>query len=262
MTELTVVEEQGSEIALPPDFDDRVAGEENLRQGDTGMPPRLRISSQNRPIEGTEPGDIVNTLTGAVSRTIEFIPMVFLPTTRVMWPATFDANNTPVCVSDDGTNPLDDQNRATNPQEGPCSMCSYSQFGGDGTPPVCKAQRNFLVLTLPDYEPAIITLSSTGIAVAKQLTALARMTGIRKAIVMATRQVSSDKGTWWAPQFVVGSKLANDEVLMAAEFRNGLKNLIITADIVQENGASEPAGNVVNGTAAPVMYDPDEEMPF
>ena len=249
---LTVVEEQSGELALPQDFDDRVAGEDNLQPGDTGMPPRLRISSQNRPIEGTQPGDIVNTLTGAVSRSVEFVPMVFLPTTRVMWPATFDANNVPMCVSDDGVNPLNDQNRATNPQNGPCAACPYSKFSDDGTPPTCKAQRNFLVLTL-DYEPAIITLSSTGIAAAKQLTAMARMTGIRKAIVIATRQVTSDKGTWWAPQFVVGRKLGNDEMMLAADFRNGLKNLIVTADTVQENGTSAPA---------PQVIEPEEELPF
>jgi len=245
------VAEESTALTLPADLDLSVAGEENLERGDIGMPPRLRISQQNRPIENTQPGQIVNTLTGGVFDAVEFVPMVFLPTTRVMWPQTFSADNQPVCVSDDGKYPLNDLNRATEPQSGPCAQCPYGQFGEDSTPPACKAQRNFLLLGLPDYEPVILTLSSTGIAAAKQLTALAKMAGLRKTITMTTRQVNSDKGTWFAPVFIVGRKLATEETLMAVEFRNDLQNLIITAD-VEGNGSS--------AESAPI--EDDEPVPF
>ena len=252
-TEVTVREEQYTDIMLPPDFDDGVAGEENLRPGDVGMPPRLRISQQNRPIEGTNPGEIVNTLTGEKYSAVEFVPMMFLPTTRVMWPEQFSADNTPLCVSDDGEHPLQDMNRATTPQAGSCAQCPYSQFTDDG-PPACKSQRNFLVLTLPDYEPAIVTMQSTAIATAKQLTALAKMARLRKTILMTTRLVDGDKGTWFVPVVVIGHKLDNADVLLAAEFRNELKNLVITADVEDMNGATP--------TKEPILYDDNDEVPF
>ena len=264
-TELTVYEEQSGEIMLPDDLDLNVAGQENLEDGDVGMPPRLRVSSQNRPIENTSPGQIVNTLTGAIYDAVDFVPMVFLISTRAKWPLDFNADNIPLCVSDDGEYPVQDMNRVSDPMTGPCAMCPDAQFGPNGEAPRCKKQRNFLVSILPDHEPAIITLSSTGIAPAKHLTALAKMTGIRKAVTMATKLVSNDKGNWWLPVFVQGRKLANNEILTAIELRDGLKNLVeenLTADLERENG-SAPTGDVVNGTAAPVMYDPDEEMlPF
>jgi len=260
-TEVMVREEQSTDIVLPDDLDLSVAGEENLKTGDVGMPPRLRISSQNKPIEGTSPGDIVNTLTGAIYDKVEFVPMVFLPTTRVMWPPNFDAGNIPLCVSDDGEYPLQDTTRATLPLLGPCSTCEFSQFGEDGTPPACKNQRNFLVLALvEDREPAIITLQSTGIAAAKQLTALAKMAGLRKSIIMATRLVSGDKGTWWMPVFVIGRKLAAGEIMTAVDFRDELKNLVITADLVDTNGATPASGD---DGPAPVLYDDElDEVPF
>jgi hypothetical protein len=263
-TELTVTEEMALVAdALPDDIDLTVAGEENLQPGDLGMPPRLRISQPNRPVDGTNPGDIVNTLTGAVCSQVEFVPMVFLPTTRVMWPATFNADNQPVCVSDDNRSPTDDLTRVTNPQRGPCAECPYSQFGEDGTPPVCKAQRNFLILTLPDLEPAILTMQSTGIASAKQLTSLAKMAGLRKSITMAARQVQDNRGMWYVPAFVMGRKLSVTEIITAAEFRDDLKNLVITADIVVENGHQEPGEDEYVESGEPVpspLYE--EEVPF
>ena len=162
--------------------------------------------------------------------------MIFLPTTRVLWPQQFSADNQPVCVSDDGEMPLQDSERATQPQVIRCAECNYAQFGGDGTPPQCKAQRNFLVLCLPDYEPAILTMQSTAIGAAKQLTSLAKMCGLRKSIAMAARRVQDNRGSWFVPVFVVGRKLDDGEILVAVDFRNDLRNLVITADVVQESG--------------------------
>ena len=257
--ELAVFENEEQALAALANLDLNVAGEENLQSGDLGMPPRLRLSQQNRPIEGTTPGQIVNTLTGAVYDSVEFVPMVFLPTTRVMWPEAFNADNQPVCVSDDGQRPLKDMARVTDPRSGPCQECLYAQFCEDGTPPICKAQRNFLALIVSgqDYEPVILTMQSTAIAAAKQLTSLAKMAGLRKSIVMGTKRIDSDKGTWFVPVFVMGSKLSTQQVLTAVDFRDDLKNLVISAEVVAENGDSDTS----DAPTAP-MRDEDIEVPF
>lgn len=254
MSELAVAEEKALVARLAELGGTGVAGEENLRPGDVGMPPRLRISQQNRPIElgGDEeakPGTIVNSLTNEVFESLEIVPLVFLPRTRVMWPDTFDTGNDPLCISDNGDTPLpaDSPRVMTMRQDGPCNTCPFSQFGDDGTPPACKMQRNFLVLTVGDkVEPAILTLQSTAIASAKQLTSLAKTQGIKTAVVFTTQKIKSDQGQWYVPAFAKGNSLALEQLVEVAEQRNALKNLIVTADTEHTNGYdSDPAAEFV-----------------
>lgn len=255
-TELTVKAEQ--ELAQLNPADLLPTGMDNLEPGDTGMPPRLRISQRNRPIDVGDQeapaGSIVNTLTGEIFGTgVEIVPIVFFPTTRVMWPATFSADNDPMCLSDDGEKPIEGNGRkVTSPADGPCSECTFSQFGENGEPPACKRQRNFLVLLVDSMEPAILTLSSTALKSARHLTTLARTQGLRKSVMMTTREEVSDKGRWHVPAFLQGGKLDAVSILSIIERRDELQNLVITADTDTE--------------AEPVSIDPspqvEEKMPF
>lgn len=232
------------ELELLKELDLMPAGMENLRPGDTGMPPRLRISSQNQPLEigGKEiqSGHIANLMTGENWKTVNVIPLVFLPVTRVMWPATYSADNAAECASNDGRFPREDANLRS-AQPGPCANCPMSQFT-NGAAPRCSEQRNFLVYVVETGEAAILTLQRTGTKSARHLTALARSTGIKRAISMTTTKVSGDKGTWWEPVFSRGEPLPVNDILAIAELRNELKNLTITADIVDEAppAAAEP----------------------
>ena len=159
-TELAVQEERALLAQLEESGALFVAGEENLAPGDIGMPPRLRISQPNRPIEASTtvapPGSIVNTLTGEIYEDgLEIVPLVFLPRTRVMWPEDFKTTNDPLCASDDGVMPSQsaDNRTLTSPQLGPCADCPFSQFGENGEAPPCKLQRNFLVMVVDGDEP-------------------------------------------------------------------------------------------------------------
>jgi len=234
-TDLVLKAEQLLAQLVPSDL--LPGGMENLEPGDTGMPPRLRISQRNRPIDtgaGEAPaGSIVNTLTGEIFEAgVEIVPIVFFPTTRVMWPPTFSAENDPMCLSDDGEWPYVGVGRkVSDPQSGPCESCTYAQFGDDGTPPTCKRQRNFLVLLVDSMEPAILTLSSTALKSARTLTTLARTQGLRKSVMFTAREMDNDKGRWHVPAFTAGNKLAAPVVLAIIEQRNELANLIITADV-------------------------------
>jgi hypothetical protein len=269
-TALAVQQEQELE-ALLENVDLGVAGEENLESGDIGMPPRLRISAQNRPIQVGDkiapPGSIVNTLTGEVyEHGLDIVPLVFLPRTRVMWPTEFNANNEPQCASDDGHIPSASSDTRTliNPQVGPCADCPFGKFGANGEAPACKMQRNFLVMLVEQGEPAILTMQSTALTPARTLTTLAKTQGVRKSIKFVTQLQNGDQGTWYVPAFTKGRKLTNAEILALVEARDELKNLVIAADVtVQENGTGGSGGNGGSGGSSDaVPYEEDEIIPF
>ena len=264
-TALAVQEEKALMARLAELGGTGVAGLDNLRPGDVGMPPRLRISQQNRPIElggdaEAQPGTIVNSLTNEVHQSLEIVPLVFLPRTRVMWPDAFDTGNDPLCISDDGDHPLpaDSPRVMTNRQPGPCAECVYSKFGENGEAPPCKLQRNFLVMTIGDkVEPAILTLQSTAIASAKQLTSLAMTQGIKNAVTFTTQKIKSDQGQWFVPAFAKGRALTPAELVDVAEQRNDLKNLVISADI--ESHATNGFSDAVD---APITEEEMDAIPF
>jgi len=235
------------------------AGQENLEAGDTGMPPRLRISQRNRPIQigdsEVPAGRIVNVLTGEAYDHLEIVVVVFLPRTRVLWPDAFSADNSPVCLSDNGKTPLRNGGArgATNPRRGPCETCKESEFC-DGVAPACKLQRNFLVYMPETKEPAILTLSSTALKAARHLTQLAKTTGLKRAVIMTTQDKDSDQGRWHVPAFTKGRKLDVPEILGLVEVRNELQNLVVKADLQQDEN-NEDAGGFGEG---PIIESPPE----
>lgn len=238
------------ERALLAGVDFGIAGEENLEDGDVGMPPRLRISQPNRPIrvgdEEVTPGNILNSLTGQMWERIEFVPVMFLSRTRVMWPEKFDAESEPLCVSDDGDVP----SRGTEPMPGPCATCPMAQFV-DGARPRCAVQRNFIVWIVETGEPVILTMQSTAIASAKQLTALAKGSGIKRSITMATTKLRDSRGSWYVPVFMRGAALPASLILEIAAVRDELKNLVVRADVERAEFVDEFGDQ----DAAPVLDD-------
>ncbi len=231
--DLMIQEYSAEELALLDSLDMRVGGEENLEKGDVGMPPRLRISQPNRPIEmsgeAVEAGRIVNTLTGEMFESLEIVPIVFLPRTRVMWPLKYGADNAPMCVSDDGNFPSSDRD-VSDPQSGPCNICQMAQFV-NGDKPRCAMQRNFLVWLVNEQEAAILTMQSTAIKQARHLTSLAKMYGIRKSIIVDSVLVKDSRGSWYIPVFSAGKKLAIRDIVQIAEAKSDLLNLVISADV-------------------------------
>lgn len=249
--ELTIVEQQALQAQIEALGGLQVAGDENLEQGDVGMPPRLRISQPNRPIKvgdnDVPAGAFVNTVTNEIYQDgLEIVPLVFLPKTRVMWPLNFSADNDPVCASDDGKHPSasGDMRKLTNPQRGPCGSCPSAKFGDDGAPPQCKAQRNFLVWLVESNEPAILTMQSTALSSARDLTTLAKTQGLTKTTMLITQKQEDNRGMWYVPAAARGRKLEAGELLIVLEKRNELQNLIITADVevVAEVADGDPHG--------------------
>jgi hypothetical protein len=239
MTQNSLTLYSKDELAILADLDLGIAGLENLEAGDIGMPPRLRISQPNRPItigsDEARPGAIVNTLTGEQWDSLDMIVIVYLPHTRVMWPEQFSADSEPLCVSDDGGHP----SRGSDMLAGPCKVCPMAQFV-EGKKPRCADQRNFLVYLPEIGEAAILTLQSTAIKEARQLTALTQGQGIKKTVTMSALKIKDDRGTWFVPRFSRGRALTIAEIMEVAEVRNEMKNLTIRADSEQV----EPRGDV------------------
>jgi len=269
---LTVAEQQAIQAQIDALGGLGVAGDENLERGDVGMPPRLRISQPNRPIkigdDDAPAGAFVNTVTNEVFPDgIEIVPLVFLPRTRVMWPAQFNADNDPLCASDNGQDPAvtGDQRKLTNPQRGPCAQCPSAKFGADGDKPACMAQRNFLVWLVESSEPAILTMQSTALTQARHLTSLAKMQKLAKTIMMVTQKQSDSRGQWYVPTVSKGRKLEEMDLLSVLEARNELQNLVISADVDQ--GAVEvdnphggaPGENPVDGGPVDFGQPPAED---
>lgn len=255
-TVLTVAEQEAQKALAQLDPSDLMpAGVERLEPGDTGMPPRLRISQPNRPIkigdDKVEPGLIVNTLTGQTWTDLDVVVLVFLTKTRVMWPLNFSADNVPECLSDNGEYPAEpsDVRQMTKPLAGPCDECREAQFGADGDAPRCKKQRNFLVWLVEQKEPAILTMQSTALRAARHLTTLARTKGLRSSVLFTTTSVEDNRGSWVIPAFTAGRRLTASEILELVEVRGELQNLVVGADV-----------ELVEVEEAP--DEPTEPMPF
>ena len=261
ITALTIQERQALEAQLDG-MDLGVAGAENLRPGDIGMPPRLRISQANRPIvvgdKDAPDGSIVNSLTGEIfTDGVDIVPIVFLARTRVMWPEGFATDNDPMCASNDGEMPAasSEERPLLAPAPGPCATCMYAKFGANGEAPRCKMQRNFLVWLVDQGEPAILTMQSTALSAARALTALAKTQGLRKSVRFVTQVVKSEKGRWHIAAFARGRKLEVPEVLALVEARNELQKLVVGADVSDDMRES-------NGNDAAPVIEEEDAMPF
>lgn len=261
MNDLTIYGEKDLELLASLGNELKVGGMENLEPGDVGMPPRLRISQPNRPIEAageeTQPGVIVNIVTGECWNQLEIVPIMFLPKTRVMWPAEYSADNDPECLSDDGKHPTTSRD-VTNPQIGPCDTCPMSQFI-DGAKPRCQVQRNFLVWLVESGEPAILTMQSTGLKEARKLTRLAKMQGLKKSILLSTLKIKDDRGSWFIPVFSRGEQLSVSNILELVNAKSELENLVVQADTAEYE--DDLKGDSINGNGGYVVTEEDE-IPF
>ncbi len=247
-----------------------VLGVENLEDGDTGQPPRLRLSSLNSPIEVANgetapPGSIVNTVTNKVySGGVEVVGLKLLPHTRVMWPQEYASDNAPICASDNGKTPSDSVRRKlSEPRQGPCNTCAEAQWPEGGSPP-CTDQRNFLVGVLEDDEtvsPAILTMQRTSNKTASQFTSLIRMLNPKrpKSIMVTTRKEESTKGTYFI--YICGEGKPLDLVQRVAlrDLQLRLDSLTITADVKEQDLNTV---ETVPVTHAPVGEGPDDGPPM
>lgn len=247
MTEnaLTITEEQALARLAQLDLS-KPGGYKNVKREDIGRAPRIRISAENRPLTVGEieipRGHFANTMTGQdYGPEVEFVFLRFGNDTRVMWPLQYNADNDPLCASDDGITPSvgTPQRPLTSPQSGPCAQCPSAQFGQNGEAPRCKRQRNFLFWLVETQEPVLFTVQSTGLTPAQTLTNLALQAKYQTTIYANTVKMKNARGVWFVAEYRKGRPIKATLSLELYELQKSLATLDIIADL-------EAAG-VVNG---------------
>lgn len=274
---LTVAEER--QLAAQAQIDQMLAedpdllnmwGGENLEEGDTGQPPRLKLAHRDNDEIGVRAGQFYNTLTGETYETLEIVVLLPLGPTRVEYYRPFTKGEAPLCASDDARMPREttDRRPLQDPKPGPCERCPSAQWNdgpkGERVSPPCTRQRNFMITLRAEPEEYMrYVLQRTAIPAARNITALAKAAGIRKSIVLASKFIESDKGDYYEPFAVGGSRLNTEELLRVIEARAEVDRLVregairVAAD--EEVDFDESNGYVAD---APPDQVEEEDLPF
>lgn len=229
------------------------------RNTDVARAPRIRISAQNKPLIIAEKeipvGNIANTMTGQdYGNAVAAVFLRFMSDTRVAWPAQYNADNDPLCASDDGVMPsvATAQRPLTARQDGPCASCPMAEFL-NGEAPRCSRQRNFLIWLTETEEPVLLTIQSSGLKPGKTLTNLAIQCKVKRAIWFTTVKTSNDKGTWFTFAYTNGDKIKPSLSLALHELKQDLATLEIFADTDMGNDVPQ---------SAPPVQQPTGPTPF
>jgi hypothetical protein len=224
--------------------------------------------------EGHE-GEWFNSVTG------EFVPnpeLLIIGTAkgRVMFPREYNAENEPLCGSDDGLAPRTEyvgavvkivgKDAAGDPEvksgviPNLCAGCPFGLWAKDGPPPACNEVATFAAVG-EDGLGALFQLRSTGMKNVPSLKTLIASGGVRRAIRLGSVKESNDSGTYAIATFTPGKKPGKEwqqTALSLARFGNMAarnQRAAMDADQTDQNrrNVSEPEG------AVPEYED---DMPF
>jgi hypothetical protein len=198
-----------------------VPGMENVQPGELRIPRLQLVQAQSR-MDGKEghEGEWFNSVTG------EFIPnpeLLIIGTAkgRVMFPAEYNAENKPLCGSDDGQAPRPEyvgaivktvgKDAAGDPEvrsatiPSLCAKCPLGLWGEDDTPPACNEVSTFAAVG-EDGMGALFQLRSTGMKNVPSLKTLIAANGVRRAIRLGAVKETNDSGTYAIATFTPGRK--------------------------------------------------------
>jgi len=278
-TTAIVPHNEHAEIALLPEYDPEtfvVPGMENVQPGELRIPRLQLVQAQSR-MDGKEghEGEWFNSVTG------EFIPnpeLLIIGTAkgRVMFPREYNAENEPLCGSDDGLAPRTEyvgavvkivgKDAAGDPEvksgviPNLCAGCPFGLWAKDGPPPACNEVATFAAVG-EDGLGALFQLRSTGMKNVPSLKTLIASGGVRRAIRLGSVKESNDSGTYAIATFTPGKKPGKEwqqTALSLARFGNMAarnQRAAMDADQTDQNrrNVSEPEG------AVPEYED---DMPF
>ena len=269
---------QTAELLGLPEYDAEtfvVPGMENVQPSELRIP-RLQLVQAVSRIDGKEghEGEWFNSVTG------EFIPnpeLLIIGTAkgRVMFPAEYNAENKPLCGSDDSLAPRAEyvgaivkiigQDAAGDPVvkstiiPSLCAQCPLGAWGEDGVPPVCNEVATFAAVG-EDGLGALFQLRSSGMKNVPSLKTLIASGGIRRSIRLGAVKETNDSGTYAIATFTPGKKPGKEwqqTALSLARFGNmAVRNqrAVMDADQARQGraGQSGPEGGVIE----------EEEFPF
>ena len=198
-----------------------VPGMENVQPSELRIPILRLVQAQSR-VEDADAhlGEWHNSVTGEFSKNPELL-VIGVAKGRIMFPKEYNADNKPLCASDDGVTPRADfigtaietvgkdakgkTVVTTNTIPGKCDGCPFGSWGEDREPPACAAVAIFAGVEAEGL-PVLMQIKSTGMKNVASLKTLVAANGIRKAVRVGSVREQNDTGTYYVPVFTIGTK--------------------------------------------------------
>jgi len=252
--------------------DEQVAGVDVFGRDDLQIPRLTLVQAQHQEIPDhlKHVGEWYNNLTGEFHATVSAV-LLSVAKGRTAFPREFSRDSEPLCVSDDAVTPraeyigrtvFDSDNEIQHEIDGsPCVECPFEKFSANGETPLCAKNFSYAMLDAESGLPFVIRAQRTAIGAARQLNTIARTLGRRKLIVIASREVKSDTGTYFEPVFATGAATPADLVAFANQMGQSLGNFVARSDGRGTNGSSAVAQNGHgNGVTRVVEIQREEDL--
>lgn len=200
----------------------QIPGMENVQPGELRVPLLKLVQAQSR-MDGAKDhgGEWHNSVTGEFEANPELL-VIGLAKGRVMFPDEYNADNKPLCGSNDGTHPRDEYKGnqleivVVDVESGrkkfemvgigeKCEGCPFAQWGPNGEPPKCGAVETFAGVGA-DGLPALIQIRGSGLKNVPNLKTMLAANGIRKTVRLGSVLESNESGTYHVPVFLLGNK--------------------------------------------------------
>jgi hypothetical protein len=198
-----------------------VPGMENVKPDELRIPILQLVQAQSR-VDGAQEhlGEWHNSVTGEFNQYPELL-IIGVAKGRIMFPATYNADNKPLCASDDGIFPRADfvgtiietvakdehGKTVVNSDAIPakCDGCPFGAWGENSEPPACAAVAIFAGVEQEGL-PVLMQIKSTGMKNVASLKTLVATSGIRKAVRVGSLREQNDTGIYYVPVFTLGQK--------------------------------------------------------
>lgn len=163
--------------------------------------------------------------------------VVGIAQTRILFPATYAADNKALCRSDDAYAPrtefMDTQvGNVIIPDN--CAACPFALWDGS-KPPACTLADNWAVI-LPNGDPAILRLSGSSAAASKNLKNIMRAKQFRKQpthITLGSKFMRTDQGQYYVAVITPATDPLTPEALNTARMFAGV-NLAARAAVEEQ----------------------------
>lgn len=252
----------GRAVVTLTDEDRKLFGLDTIDREDQ-MLPRVRLAQNTSRIEKANPGEFHNSLTGIVRKELTFV-VLRVGKGRVMWPENYQAEQDPLCASDDGRKPREEHEGKYDALQG-CAKCPMSQWAEDHTPPACSLAYNYLCVDTSDGMPFLASLSRTSAKAAKQLNTLFGIHTITHAIKATTEKVTKDQGVWFEWRISDAGKVDNPAAFL--QMARNLAGRAITTDtgdekVADDDGLEDGYGPMGEQPDSAGFAETEGELPF
>lgn len=228
-----------------------VDGVDQLGREDMSIPRLVLVQAQSDvPDADQHLGAFYNSLTGEFKKPVTAV-LLAVGMGRVAFPRKYDRASEPLCGSDDAIHPRAEYvNR--NVQDSllliesyipeVCADCAFAQFGPNGETPMCAKNYIYFMLDVESGLPFIAQMQRTATKTAKQINTIAKMIGRKRLLVLSSKKVQSDTGSYYEPVFTAGDATSPDLLALAYQLTRDLGNM--AARLQRENRVNVETGEI------------------